>query len=165
MSNPLNTGINWGALPNNGARIVAPPLRRTPAQIQEAAMRLHAERMAAGPWPPPGWEPPRPKPAVLNPNAFPKGALTLSNKNKQISHYEKQLRNLEALQQVKQAKKLPNVNSRIAAFLTGTEKKSLNQQIKEVKNVLEKLKSPARGGTRRKRHLKSRFKSSKRKTT
>ena len=190
MSNPrIITNVTvWDDLPNNGpvipavrvpAAVTAAPAaglpaaavdlrwapRRTPAQIQEAAMRLHAERMAAGPWVPPGWVPPRPKPTALNPNAFPTGALTLSKKNKQVAYYEEKLRNLEALQQVKKNKKLPNVNSVIASFLTGTEKKSVNQQIKEVKNIIEKLKSPARGGTRRKRHLKSRFKSSKRKTT
>jgi hypothetical protein len=186
-----NVGV-WEDLPNNGPVIpavrvpaavtaaVAPPPaptvpaaaldlrwapRRTPAQIQEAAMRLHAERMAAGPWAPPGWVPPRPKPAALNPNAFPTGALTLSKKNKQVAYYEEKLRNLEALQKIKGNKKLQNVNSVIASFLTGTEKKSVNQQIKEVKNIIKKLKSASSGGTRRKRHLRSRFKSSKRKTT
>lgn len=190
MSNPINTStwINWDALPNEPiipaergtaaaptaavpaavpAAVIDPrwaPRPRT-AQFQEATRNLHAEPIAAGPRAPPGWVPPRPKPAVLNPNSFPKGALTLKNKSKQIAQYEQKLRNLEALQQVKKNKKLPNVNSVIASFLTGEEKKSVNQQIKELKNVIEKLKSPARGGTRRKHHLKRRFKSSKRKTT
>jgi hypothetical protein len=190
MSNRIiTTNVTvWDDLPNNGpiipavrvpATVTTAPATgvpaaavdprwapaRTPAQIQEAAMRLHAERMAAGPWAPPGWAPPRPKPAALNPNAFPTGSLTLSKKNKQVAYYEEKLRNLEALQKIKGNKKLQNVNSVIASFLTGTEKKSVNQQISELKNIIEKLKRSSRGGTRRKRHLKSRFKSSKRKTT
>jgi len=155
----------WNQLPNTGARIGPPTEAEHSRRVQDRAMALHAERMAAGPWAPPGWAPPRPKPAALNPNAFHTGALTLSKKNKQVAYYEEKLRNLEALQKIKGNKKLQNVNSVIASFLTGTEKKSVNQQISELKNIIEKLKRSSRGGTRRKRHLKSRFKSSKRKTT
>ena len=145
------------SIPNNGARIGPPTQAEHWRRIQARAETLHAERMA---------EATKREEEAKTQRMYaqlPKGSNKLRNKTVKIEHYQK------ILEEIQSIKKMPmplNTKSIVASHITGLEKMSLNQQENKIKNMLKTLKNIHQtAGTRRKGHLKRRFKSSKRKTT